>query len=646
MNTFTMLLPFIISGIGAIAFVFFWFFYIKRRKSHGAEFIKQKNRKNNFDWFLKLIKGTPGLAREYNRIKEKTNLLYPGSSVQADIEATKLLRNSLGILFGGIALTVFMAKGDIYFIGLGSFLSFVIFQAYISRSTRKIENNLIVQLGDFVSELISVYREHGGHLDDALYDMLVDLPYPINQHIEEVYKIITSYNPEEEATNYTERAANNFLLSFVSLAVPTVIYGDKTLDDGNTAFVKGLMKLKKQINEETLKRDRIDAAFASMEKVAIAPILLMKPLEHMFFLKNMPETEKYFTGVVGVSVITLIFLSAFVVLKVIDILRTFERPATKESDFFSELLDPNTHKKGVTKAKVGFAKTFALKANEVLNLFYSKHYTKCKKIEHNMEITGDRTGVKAHILKSLTVSLATCTLVVISFLFINVASVNTTLTNYKQTFQNVAVPDVTYTEEMENMAKTVALHHKGDYRSLSDEELKKEIRESTTVIKSDEYLNLVETAVKDAWAKSATIYFRWYYILIAMMAGAFAGLFPTWLLKYRAKTMLMQKEDEVNSFNLLAMIFMDMNSIQVSTLLEWMERFSYSYKPAIQECIVNMDMGQSAALQDLHDSDDLHSFQKFVRSMMAVDNMGFKKAFADIEIQQEYYNDKRKFDNE
>ena len=32
--------------------------------------------------------------------------------------------------------------------------------------------------------------------------------------------------------------------------------------------------------------------------------------------------------------------------------------------------------------------------------------------------------------------------------------------------------------------------------------------------------------------------------------------------------------------------------------------------------------------------------------MMAVDKMGFKNAFADIEIQQDYYNEKRKLDNE
>ncbi len=617
-----------------------------RRNSRIPTFIKNKNKKNRFVWLVNALKCIPGLKGEYTKIKVKTSLLYPGSQVQADIEASKMLGKAVLVFFVGVLGTVVLAQGDIYFIGLGSFLSFVIFQALISRTTRKTENKIIVQLGDFISELISTYREHGGQLDDALYDMLADAPYPINQHVEEVYKIITSAHPEEEATAYTEKAPNNFLLSFVSLAVPTVIYGDKTLPDGNTSFVKGLMNLKKQINEETLKRERIDTAFSSMEKVTIVPILLMKPLEHMFFLKNMPETAEYFNGVAGVSVMTAIFLAAFIVMKIIDILRTFERPSAIESNIFSQILDPNSHKNGITKAKPYILRQFANNMNQLLNVYYSKHYTRLHKIEHNLEITGDRTGVKAHMLKRIATGLSVTALLIMSFLFINFASAQNVITNYREAFQNVAVPDPTYTTEMENMATQLAKMHKGDYEALSDEELAEEVRQHSEILKSDDYVNAVVTATKTSLRKYDDIYFRWYYVVIALLGGFAANFVPTLLLSYRAKTMAMQKEDEVNSFNLLAMIFMDMDSIQISTLLEWMERFSYSYKPAIQKCIINIDMGEGAALQELYESDDMHTFQKFIRCMMAVDKMGFKNAFADIEIQQDYYNEKRKLDNE
>ncbi len=642
-----MFLPLIVALIAAIVGVV-WFLKRQKKKkaATGAQFIKQKTKKNNFNWVLQVLKRLPGMSREYQRIRAKTTLLYPGSQVQADIEATKLLGKSTLVLVVGTIGTIILAQGDIYFTGLGIFLSFVIFQSFISRATRKTENLIIEQLSSFVSDLISSYREHGGQLDDALYDMLIELPYPINQHVEEVYRIITSSNPEEEATAYTEKAPNNYLLSFVSLAVPTVIYGDKTLPDGNTTFVKGLMNLVKQINEETLKRSRIDAAFASMEKVAIVPILLMKPLEHSFFLKNMPETASYFNGAPGIMVMTVIFLSAFVVMKIIDILRTFERPATKENDFFSDLLDPNTHKNGVDKAKGEFWRRFANDMNEFLNIVYSKHYTRYKKIEHNMEITGDRTGVKAHMLKSITVFITTSMLFMTSFMFVNFASSRNVLTNYTEAFKNTAVPDAEYTTEMENMARQVALHHKGDYRSLTDEEMAKEIRANSEVLKADQYVDEVVKAVRASYKTYETIYFRWYYVLISIGAGMIAAVFPTFLLSYRAKTMKMQKEDEVNAFNLLALIFMDMNSIQVVTLLEWMERFAYSYKPAIQQCIIDMDMGQEEALQRLHDSDDLKSFKKFIRCMLSIDKVGIKKAFADIEIQQDYHNEKRKLDNE
>ena len=57
--------------------------------------------------------------------------------------------------------------------------------------------------------------------------------------------------------------------------------------------------------------------------------------------------------------------------------------------------------------------------------------------------------------------------------------------------------------------------------------------------------------------------------------------------------------------NLLALIFMDMDGTQVSTVLEWMERFSYSYKTAISECIVNLEMGEQRALQKLYEYNNI-----------------------------------------
>ncbi len=639
MSTLQMFLPLIISLLAALVVGVVFFIKHKKKRKSGTEFIKQKNRRNNFSWLGAFYDTTPFISREYRKIKAKTILLYPGSQVQAAVEATKLMSKSLMYLVIGVLISIILAGEDIYFFFLGIFLSIVIFQAKISSSTRKAENLILDQLGDVVSDLISTYKEYGGHLDDALYDMLVDMPYPINQHIDELYRIATSAHPEEEATAYTEKAPNNYLLSLVSLIVPTVIYGDKTLPDGNTTFVKGLMNLTKQINEESLKRRKIDIAFSSMEKVTIVPILAMKPLEKWFFLKNMPETASYFSGPLGISVMTAVFLSAFIAMKIIDILRTFERPATKESNIFTEFLDP-------TVAKPTFLRRLSENTNTVLNLFYSKHYTKCKKLEHSMEVTGDRTGFKAHVLKSLTVSASIFMLLIASFMFVDRASSYNALTNFKEAFSNTAVPDPAYTTEMETVAKMIALQHKGDYRTLDRDEIVTEVRENTELLKKDDYINAVADAVENSFNEYETIYFRWYYVIIAFGGAALAFFVPTWLLKYRAKTMEMQKEDEVNSFNMLAMIFMDMGSIQVSTLLEWMERFSYSYKPAIQKCIINLDMGENRALEELRESDDLRSFRKFIKKMESVDKMGFRNSFIDIEIQQDHYNEKRKLDNE
>ena len=219
------------------------------------------------------------------------------------------------------------------------------------------------------------------------------------------------------------------------------------------------------------------------------------------------------------------------------------------------------------------------------------------------------------------------------------------LNEFSTEFDNVVVPDSSYTDEMVRVSRIIAKEHKNDI-TLNKEIISQEIRDHSLLLKSDMYVEPVADVVIKQVRKYQGIFFRWWYepIILALSAAAF--FIPTLFLLFKSHQIQMNKEDEVNSFNLLALIFMDMEGTQVSTLLEWMERFSYSYRDAITECITSLEMGEKAALKKLYEYDDMFEFRKFVKSLMSVDEVGFKRAFADIQIQQDYYNDKRKLDNQ
>jgi hypothetical protein len=608
-----------------IVAVFFTFIRKNIKKKRGNKYIKEVKGRNKLYLLYRFFSTCPVLKNEFSKVRLRASLLYPSDDVQVNREATKLMLKPSIIFVAITTLSILFGRNDIYFIVLGIFIAFILFKGSITGLLEKSEYKLLVQFSGFISNLISVYREMNGQIDDAIYSMLDSLPLFVSMHVAKMYEILTSAHMEEAAAAYTDMAPNNYMLSFISLAVPTKIYGDKVLEDGNTTFIKGLMNLKKQLDEEILKRRRRDNAFASLTWIPTAVVFFLKPIE-FYFVNYMPQTVSFFEGSLGTFMMTLIIFTAYICYSLVLTLKTGRRKDVKENSIWKKMVETNPW------------------LNATLNVQYAKHYTKLYRIEKKMIAVGDRTGIKAHIMKCVTAAAAMFVVVNILFVTADFQAAHNSLNNFRTTFDNTVVPDDSYTNEMQSMAAILANEHKHD--DVSDAEVQKqmesEVRENSKILKSESYVAPVVEAAEASVVKYNNIYFRWYYEIIAIIMAIVAFQMPTWFLNFNTKTMEMAKEDEVNSFNLLAMTFMDMDSIQVPTLLEWMERFAYNYKSDISECIVNYEMGEQKALDKLLESDTLPDFQKFVRCMESVDKVGFKNAFFDIEIQEDYYNAKKK----
>ena len=592
-----------------------------------------KNKRNNLYFAYALFTKTPIINKEFAKVKAQVRLLYPADEMSINTEATRIMlknvRNSLLI----ILLGAIFCNGDLYFLIFCIFMAFTMFAGSVNSQLYKANRTLLNQFSDFMSNLISVYREKHGHLDDAIFSMLDSLPQFVGLHVSKIYEIIKSPHPEEASAAYTDYAPNNVILSFVSLATTTRIYCDKTLPDGNTTFIKGLTNLQKQLNEEVLNMDRLDIAFSSLSTISLVAVLAMKPLQ-LFFTMFLPPTKSFFDGPFGVAAMTILFIASYVCYNLVLSLKNSRKHDVKESSIFSKIA-----------ARPGIS--------EMLNAQYRKHYTKMTNIEKQMRAVGDHTGAKAHMVQCALVSIGAFVLVNMLFITGTISSANNTLTNYEDEFSNVVTPSDKYTQSMKDMTKILVDEHKNDpmptdeqSKQEMEQQLAKEIRAKSENIKSDQYVIPIADAVIEKSTDYQGNYFHFWYEFIAIAAAIGCFFVPTWILKFKSDAMKMSKEDEVNSFNLLAMIFMDMDGIQVETLLEWMERFSYYYQDPIVECITMMPMGRQKALEHLMEYDDMQEFKKFVRCMMNVDEVGFKKAFSDIEIQQNYYNDKRKVDNE
>ena len=64
------------------------------------------------------------------------------------------------------------------------------------------------------------------------------------------------------------------------------------------------------------------------------------------------------------------------------------------------------------------------------------------------------------------------------------------------------------------------------------------------------------------------------------------------------------------------------------------------------ECIQNLEMGDTQALEDLKASSGFEPFTRLVDSLMTIDKVSVANAFDEIETEHEYYTEKRKDDND
>ena len=446
-------------------------------------------------------------------------------------------------------------------------------------------------------------------------------------HATRIYDVVKSPKLEEAAAAYADYAPNNFFTSLVSLIVPTKLYGDKTLEDGKTTFIKGIMNLNKQLNEELLMKQRLDAAFSSLSIITLSGVFMM-PMLRWFFAHFFPQTTTFFNGTTGIVVELIIFIVTFLCDYLIDALKNTSKQEIREHSVWEKL-----------------ANRPAL--SPILNVQYSRHFTVLNRIDRKMKATGDHTGIKAYMVECAAYALIAFVVVNVFFGTSLISRTKIALNDFSNDFTNVIVPSETYKKQMEAISTTLTYQYKGEHLTDDDiDRVKDDIRNEESVIKSDEYVTPTAEAIIAHNKDFHNVYFKFWYEFIAILAAVVAFNTPKNLLSFKAKAMEMGKEDEVNSFNLLATIFMDMDGIKVETLLEWMERFSYYYKEAIVECIVTYPMGKTKALNKLKDYDTLDTFQRFIESLLNIDEVGMKKAFADIEIQQDFYAEKRKADNE
>lgn len=614
----------IMLAMTIIAYIYINYVEKKKHKNEAKQLKHKGSTKHSF-WLYKIYSKTPILNRYYYRLFKRMEIQFPADTMAVRKQTVSVMTKALLISGALMALVVITCKGDVFFIMAGVFMIYVMFTYFINNMADKIEGKLLHQLGDFITDVRHYYASTGD-VADAIYDTLDDVPYEIGLHVSRIHAIINSVHMQEEVDKYSDIAPNKYIMTFVAICASIKEYGDKELENGQSLFLTNINYLKDEINVELLKRQRNAFLFSGLVLLTLLPMFFIKPIE-MWGISNIPEMADFYTGSGGTISMAVIFAATLLTYNMIITLKDGKVQELKEYKIINWIIK-----------RVPFV-------NEVTTMIINHNYSKAKRTEDQLKMVGDNISYKGFLVKRALYALLMIIAVNVIIFIAEDRSKENLLNDFSETMSSSIVPTEEFRTGLQEIARDYTVMYKKYYpEEIPRAELEEQIRVEREVSRT--YIPAIVDEILLRLGEYHNVYYKWWFLFI-VIAGALAGWYtPVLLLKYEMSIVMMNMEDEVIQFQTLVLILMHVDGILVDTILEWMERFAFCFKDSIQECIINLEHSTQEALTKMKNRETFPPFRRYVDNLLAVEDEDVESAFREIEVDREYYKEKRKQDNE
>ena len=626
MNNLTIIVG---SALGSVITVLLIILLFLKRKQKKNDRIDKKVKKGtgsrNRLYILYLVfRRTPLLSKYFDKVLKETEAIYPADQMSVNKKATSLMLRNLIIAALIFIFMIIVSQGDVFYISMGALSAAVMFDYMTSSSLRNMEAELLRQLQSFLSDIRHYYMQ-SKVIEDAVNDTLDDIPFEISLHIQKLYSILVSPIMEEKVEEYAGSNPNRFFMLLTSICTVVKEYGDSEVEGGSN-FLNSLAYLKEEVNIELLKKQMIDYRFKALSMMALIPVVFLKPIE-AWSKANMPDLTDFYAGVYGKAIMIFLFFLSFICYKLVEILKDTRRGDLIKTSIWQR----------VARIPV---------INRITNKLINRYFTRAMRVNDMQKEVGDLTGPKALLVQSLAFSLAAFILVNFMFTTTVVANRMTMIKNFIGNFDETIVPNENYLKNMQNASNEYAeLYKKINPSDIDEEQLTAEIRQSTSV-KDKDSANLVAQAVISQVKAYQNTYYKWYHLLISIAAAVIAFFGPYIYMRFKIKVQSVNKTDEVNQFQTLVLILMHTDGITLDVILEWMDRFSYSFKASIETCIIELESGERQALERMKRSETFQDFKRFVDCLLEIDQVGVVQAFDEVSADRTYSLKNREQENQ
>lgn len=597
--------------------------YLEKNRGRIHATSSKKSLKGLF-WLYEIYSQTPIVKRYFNKINTNLKINYPADDISIKRKATIDMTKCVGLSLAVACLVVILGKGDWFFICMGIFSTYFIFTFLLTSTKDRLDKKLLIQLGDFTTNMRHNYSLNN-NVEDAVYDTMDETPYEMTLHATRIHKILTSTNVENEVDKYIDSAPNKYILTFVAICASIKEYGDKKLDSGQSLFLTNLNYLKEEINVELINRKRLDFLFSGLTTLTLLPLLFLKAIE-AWGVDTIPDMVSFYKGSSGTIVMAVIFISTIIIYQLILNLKDGHVEDTREHKIIDRILAVPI-------------------INKLVTIEINRNYTKHLRTDENLKMVGDRIGIKGFLVKRILFGILAVILINVVIFTSEYRTRYNILNDFSKAFTSSIVPDEQYRESMRNAAIDFTLY----CRKIEDTEenrnkINQEIQQRTGL--AERFSLEVTNEVFSRVAQYKDVYYRWWFMLINILGFIAGCMLPLGILKYQIKIVKMDMEDEVLQFQTIVLILMHVDGMMVDTVLEWIERFSFCFRESIQEAIINLEYSTQKALRKMKNQESFPPFRRFVDNLLMVEEEDILTAFAEIETDREYYKEKRKTDNE
>ncbi len=628
----------VVALLGIIGFAVYYKILKNKYTKNSALFAQdqlvvkeKKNTKDSFDKVFQVVYLTFVKMPIIKYFTKKTRLKYEITNDYTEYELRRRTGKSMltAVVFMFTALFVFLNLVDDLYMSLIVIVGvMIVTEKMIDIGITSVSEKILKQLPEAFTVIRHAFHEHG--MIDESFETAVDEmgDKEIVPQLRRIKEAMTSDNPEVELEKYYDTAPNRFLKLFAGVSYLTLDLGDKKVD-GASVYLKNLNNILSDIYLEILKRDKINYMFRSLTIIAVVPLVAIKPLQS-WAESNFPALMNFYDSSIGFFIQSLIIVSIFVCYLLLRIIKE-DSEEIKFDRVASVKWQEKAYKLPVVKM---FVDAFKPREN-------TRKYRKTSALIKN---TNAYLTIEWLYINKMTAAVVAFILSLVLFLNmqrIDIKSVYTAISDEFLSFGKLTAEQEQAAQALNESDKTYIDKYKN--KKVTKEELALELADPVTGVSDS-------SSVDRIYDKIQTIkgsYIKFWQVLSAVIIAFIAYLMPTIILIIRSKLREMEKENEIMQFQSIILMLMYIDRIDVQTILEWLERFSYAFKEPIATALNNYEAGAEAALEDLKEAVPYKDFQRIVEELQsAVERIPVRDAFDELETERSFFYERRKEANE